>query len=432
MDFKRHSTYLFMLRMMTLVSGAVTSMIVARTLGPEGKGVIDLVMLLPQFVSSLGSMGVQASAIYFAGRGFSHRNLVQTVFGLGLAFSALHILLVWIFKDEVAGVMRKGGEHKWVILSVAMIPFYLLWKYSDCLLQGMFRFGAYTSLQMASLIFRLVGVILFLLALGFGLAYGVWIYVLSALIPAVVSMVLSWVFSKRSEKKASTKEILKYGFQVHWGNLAQRGNLELDRFIINPLLGTAAVGLYGISVLMGQLAVQVSGAVSQVLFPKVAKEGKDALDDTCFLSRSSIAISVAGSAGLALVGWYLIRWVFGEEFAPSYKPMLWLLPGIVMSSMGMVLSQYLAGIGKPNLNSIASVIALLVNIPALLFLIPKYDISGAAIATTIAYTIQAGIIAFYFARETSKGPSAFMLATPADVARFWQLGMSLLKRRPGK
>ena len=59
-----------------------------------------------------------------------------------------------------------------------------------------------------------------------------------------------------------------------------------------------------------------------------------------------------------------------------------------MGSMSRVLANDIAARGRPELNMYTSFIVITVNVIGNLLLIPKFGLPGAALATTIAYTLN--------------------------------------------
>ena len=88
----------------------------------------------------------------------------------------------------------------------------------------------------------------------------------------------------------------------------------------------------------------------------------------------------------------------------ALRVLLALLPGIVLLGGGKVLTNDIAGRGYPQYNSVASGVSLILTVVLDLLLIPRLEVLGASIASTLAYTtIFALAIYFYLtvSRRTS-------------------------------
>jgi Na+-driven multidrug efflux pump len=64
---------------------------------------------------------------------------------------------------------------------------------------------------------------------------------------------------------------------------------------------------------------------------------------------------------------------------------LWLLPGTVALSGSKILTGYIFSQGRPGLNSLITVGSLAVTLAADFALIPPFGVSGAAVASSLAY-----------------------------------------------
>jgi O-antigen/teichoic acid export membrane protein len=128
-------------------------------------------------------------------------------------------------------------------------------------------------------------------------------------------------------------------------------------------------------------------AVGFVIFPKSA--GTSAREMNTFTPRVFkyvLALTVIGAVFLAIVAKPLIPLVFSDAFTPSYVPMLVLLPGAVLLGAAKVLTNEIAGRGHPGYNSRTAGFCLVIPVAADLLLIPRHGASGAAAASTLAYT----------------------------------------------
>ena len=63
----KNSTITFSSRILIFVLGLGTSIIVARTLGPKGKGIYTLILLIPTVMLRLGTLGIEVANVYFTG-----------------------------------------------------------------------------------------------------------------------------------------------------------------------------------------------------------------------------------------------------------------------------------------------------------------------------------------------------------------------------
>ena len=81
--------------------------------------------------------------------------------------------------------------------------------------------------------------------------------------------------------------------------------------------------------------------------------------------------------------------------------MVILVPGIVMLTLSRVCEIYLKGMGRPGVVSAIAVLSFAVNLGANLILIPRLGINGAALASTLSYSLGTCLVLFIFLRDSN-------------------------------
>ena len=173
-----------------------------------------------------------------------------------------------------------------------------------------------------------------------------------------------------------------------------------DIFLVEHYLGTEVLGVYVIAVVIAEMIQRGPNIAGAVLLPKVLRGVDDDHTMSLAVSRRVLAFSLLAALGVVLAGGPLIRWVYGTPFAGAHVPLLWMLPGLVASGFGSVLNTKLAGRGYPPVTMWAPGAALAINVALNLVLIPRFGLVGAAVSTSIAYTLWAAIVTVAYHRVT--------------------------------
>jgi O-antigen/teichoic acid export membrane protein len=391
----------------SLVSGAVT----ARWLGPDGKGLLGLTTLLPSFIALLLGAGLTSANVFFASNGrLSLRALTSNSVAavILVTFLGVGLVLVLLATGAIERIVP-NCPIELILIGLCLLPLSMFTSQMSCLLQGLRRIKTLAALSVIQQIAGL-GLILFLIVyLGLG--------VMGALVAGILGAALAVVLNTRAVLKeggtlrprldpAVVKTTLGYGIKNHVGNLLQYFNYRLDVFIVNIFLGPAEVGIYGVSVVLAEMLWFLPDAVSFVIFPKAAAtSAKEMNDFTPRVFKIVLGISVIGGIGLALVSKPLIPLIFSDAFAPSYMPLLVLLPGVVLLGGAKVLNNEIAGRGHPEYNSINAGICLVITVVSDLLMIPQYGVVGAAAASSLAYAATF-FIALGFYRKVSRKAAA--------------------------
>ncbi len=379
------------------------SVLVARVLGTEGKGLVALTAQTTTLLMMVLSLGVGYAHAYLIGsRRFDPAALLGNALGLTLLQSVLAGLVV--IGLHVGGMLPTLSPALLIVAWLGL-PVQLLIAYASGILQGQQRIVTLSVLQVLQSAAMLgLGVLLLL-----GLRLGVMGGALAVLLAWGLTLGLLVVLLRRSGvcwrlawQPQALRVTLDYGLRGYVGSLLQYFNYRLDTFLVNYFIGAAQVGLYSVAVGLAELLWYLPHAVGFVILPKAA--GSDARSMNTFTPRVfliTLGLTALGGAGLALVGPWLIRWLYSPAFSGAYPALLWLLPGVVLLGAGKVLTNEIAGRGFPHYNSISSGVALIATVALDLVLIPRAGIVGAAQASTVSYTLGF-VLALIFYRRVSR------------------------------
>jgi len=179
--------------------------------------------------------------------------------------------------------------------------------------------------------------------------------------------------------------------------------LRIDVYLIQNLLPAASMerdlGLYQAGVRVAELALMLPGTLNALLFAKAAAAEEVALTALCS-AKFSLWLGLFALVGMALLGQPLLVLFFGARFAGSFWPCLGVLGGCVAMCFSGPLAGTLQGAaGYPRSVFIAQALSLVVNVAANLYLLPRYGIFGAALASCLAYGASAALIAAAFGRR---------------------------------
>ena len=134
---------------------------------------------------------------------------------------------------------------------------------------------------------------------------------------------------------------------------------------------------------------------------------------------------------LYLLNEYFIVFLFGEDFYISAEVFSILIFGTIGLSIAKILTKYFSGIGKPIINSLSATLGLIINIPLLLLLVPKFGVYGAAYATSISYVIVSLCVLVVFLKDTNRFQFTFkdlLFVTGDDITELFNNIKSLKVR----
>jgi O-antigen/teichoic acid export membrane protein len=429
MRFIRDSFLTLITQGATFALGAAASVVIARMLGPEGKGIYTLVFLLPALCISLGSLGLGAANVFMLRRpevsragGAPLGALMANSVLAALAVTAIAAAIVTAAWNWIGPAALPGVTPLLAALGLASLPLALVCDYHLSLLVGSERLVRYNGAVLASNFLTLAAPALALLV-GMRVPGAAAAKVLAT--AAAAALVTRSLFRTRNPATFAfapdgrlLRRALSYGAREHVGNIAMFLSYRVDMFFVAAYGGARAVGIYSIAVMMGEVFLHLPNAVATVLFPRLAGRGRE--QGVREVARATRVVSALVGIGLLAsipLAAPAIRAVFSSAFLPAAPAFLLLLPGVYALSVSKVLSRFFTGtLGQPLLNARAQGVALAINLPLNVWLIPRYGIGGAAIASSAAYLAHAAVTLALFARHAGLPWSEALVPRGEDLA----------------
>jgi O-antigen/teichoic acid export membrane protein len=397
----------------------ITGILLARALGPQGRGELTAVLLWPLVLAVVGSLGITESATYYAARGTtSAGTLVGTLVALGIAQSAVLVgigalVLPTVLANHSASTINSAR------LFLAVIPLSLLSLYLMGLLNGLHRYGWFQALRFLVVAGTVTGLVICRLADALTVRKAVVVYLAAHLLTlavAVVAIAKSETGDLRLDRGV-LRELLVYGLKSHSSNVPSMLNERLDQLVISIFLAPARLGLYVIAVTMTSVTNLIGSSVSFVAFPAVARIAPG--DERTAAARRFVVFTVLISAAFTipfiLFTGPLIALLFGEAFSGATNVCRILLVAAVALSTTRAVGAILKAINRPLDAGIAETLALVVTVAALAVLLPTMGIMGAGVASLLAYLISCAFSVRQAARALGVASRWMLLPTRADL-----------------
>jgi len=384
----------------SVLLGIAATIVIARVLGPSGNGAYALIILVPTLLALVCNMGIGIANLYFGGKKkYDISQLVSNslISALVLGLLATTIFLAYFFAFSPSFLSEVEPLH--VVVAVTMVPLSLLTTYLAFILLGEGRIRQYNLLQIAPRSTSLVLVLVLLLAFGVGVLGTVVAWACGILITAVLSVLMilrltriGWSFDLQV-----FRDSLRFGVQGYMGNVIQFLNYRVDMLMVAHFLSVSFVGYYSISVAMAEALWYFPAAVGTIILSRTPRLSLDEANKTTpVICRNTFFITILAALALFGMSRYVVLLFFGSEFLPAVRPLWYLLPGVVALSICKVLSNELTGRGKPMINTLIAGASLTVNVPLNLLLIPRMGIAGAAVASTVSYSVSAVVTLVIF------------------------------------
>jgi O-antigen/teichoic acid export membrane protein len=396
------------------VVALLSSVVLARVLGPEDRGLLALVVLLPELAGMVGLLGMDEANAVYAGLAPTRRPaLVWQSAAIACAVGAvLAVATACVIVLGVPGVAALVRGPLWLyLLPLATLPCVLVTAYWRSILRGMNHIPLITSIAVSTKFTGTVLVIAFVAGLRWGVPGAIWANVLLDVGSAVVMVPilrrvgalgrpeLDWSLSRRT---------LGFAVPAYGATLAAYLTHRVDAFIVAAFLPAADLGYYVIAVALVERIWIVPGAVGSALLPHLTNSRDREPAVSAVMARHVMIWTGAACILVWVLAGVVVPVIYSPAFAPVVAPLRWLLPGVFTLSVGKVLVAELLAREKPRYGLSASAVASLVNIAGSLILVPRIGISGAALAASLSYSVLSVLLIRYYLRETGLSWTALL------------------------
>lgn len=411
----------------------ILSVIIARGLGPDGRGLYSLFFLVVSVTITVAGLGVGLGNIYFLGKDkYDRRVLLGNSHLLVLGVGILVPLVMAAFAGAFEPRAFVAGRAYWMY--APMVTLSLHFVLMTTFLQGEGRFTAMNVITLVqNLIVVLVAAALFALdrltIFSLMLAWTASLALADLLALALVGLRNLEIGAILRPKWAAFRDQVAFGIKGQVADLAQLFNYRLDVFLVASFLGTTQVGYYAVAVGLSETVWWLSNSVSTVLLPRLTRAApEEAAALTALICRNTMLISAAGAVALALIASLVIKGIFGQDFAPAVEPVYWLLPGVVALSGNKVIASYIFSRGRVILNTYDAFISLAATLAFDFLLIPRFGVAGAAMASSIAYGTSLVVALYWYSRVFGNNVWDVLLPRSSDLLLYREV-VRLLRAR---
>lgn len=168
----------------------------------------------------------------------------------------------------------------------------------------------------------------------------------------------------------------------------------MDTLLIGYFLSPSAVAVYEAAWRIARAVSLVSQSIGTALFPQVSDwQLRDELSAVAETIRDAttgaLIIVFPAVVGATLIGDLLLEMLVDPSTAVGATALVVLLLGKIPESLNDVIARTLFGLDQPAYTAYSAGLFMLFNIGLNVALIPLYGIEGAAIATTLAFGVNA-------------------------------------------
>lgn len=363
--------------------------IVARAIGPEGRGVTAsmLAVLLTMTVATgLGvplalrrrvAEGADLRLVVSAGRTFAVATVVPSV-AMGFLVNAL-LYASEPIENQVS-----------FVISAALIPFSISWAQDVSVLVAQRKFLKLSILGLLQSAATLA-ILLALWAIGhMTVATVVYANLAGNIVTFLVGV--AWLRAGIGNINYA-RSVTREGLSLVGAQLADTATKKVDQIIALPLLGAHGAGLYSVAATVASLSAPVAQAIAAGMFTgMVGHEGRRP-EIAARTVRYSLAIGFPTAISLAAAAAVGVPIVFGVEFTEAVLPAAILAAAAPSQITNYVCANWLAAQQRGRELTLIQIVSLVVTAALLVIGGWLWSVTGAATAAAVAATIAAAMMA---------------------------------------
>jgi len=392
-----------------------TSVMIARLLGPTGRGELALVLLYPQLVASIALFGVDRAIAIMAGRNeLAHP--IKMIVKLVILLTLPAIAGAWVIIDWQISDTRLVHLARLYLLYIPAMQFFVI---VVAMFNGVGDFGRFNR---ARLVFYLLNAILVAAVwVSIPLPLPTLASVLLVNLAAVFGVLLYcfWLLRgfKPSAQRASDVPVgvgsvfslaIMFAFPLA---LAQFNN-QAYQILVEHWMGVKALGVFIILITYSRLLSPIGGAVSSQLFHLGIVGGQR---DIVRIFRLSLVVYVTGIIPLFVLAPLFIPLIFGHDFVFDTAVVGVLLLSTLFSMLADSLAEYLNGQRKVLGDIIGRLFYVAVLVLLSVALVPKHGLLAMAIAMAGADIVRCVWLVSRIASFTNQHFTMFFRVGRNDV-----------------
>jgi O-antigen/teichoic acid export membrane protein len=424
-------------QLVTAAGAFVMTVVIARSLGPSGRGEYAFAITAAVFIS-IFSHGGLSSALWFYGarHPWARRRLVALYVGTSAVTTLPLTIITWLVVGAITSEAMPSFDERAGILVLAAVAF------SSSLFDGtvglLLAARRYRGAAVLSVISTVLPAAYAIIAAASGDLTVRGALVATAGARVLVGVVGFWATLRdpirrpAAEAPLTSRTIFNYSGRSFFAVLSGVLTARADQWVLGIMAGPAPLGFYSVAVSMSDPLQHVTGAAQRGYAPHVAVVSGSGADLTDRTVRGLLVALILGSLALVPTALILLPVLFGPEFTESRVPFLALLPGSFGLALLAIYSVALRSTGGPGLSSVVEMTAAGTMIALDIILIGPYGATGAAVAASIAYCLGGVLAMHLFHRRCDDAKPGAIVPRREDFSRAGRMVAGVLSGTFGR
>lgn len=394
-----------------VVLAFVTSPILARALGPSGRGDLAAIFVVLGLAPSIADIGLY---LYVSRERSRQMRGIGSILGSTVPIALAVAMVGALLAVPIAHVIGRGRQDVVLFIEVGLflLPFSVFCQTLYGVVVGAQRWGVVMVAKLISAGGPALVIVTLSLTGSLSVSTVATAYLVCSVfgyLPFLVGLRGSRPWRFRSQ---IAREGLAFGSRTWLSSLANQTNVKLDQLLMAALASSHELGLYALAVTLATASTSLTGAIGTALLPRVAAGEPVLAARAC---RMTILIVGAYGIALAVVSPLLVPMIFGSAFSGSIAMLVVLLAANMFLVPGQVLGSALIAAGDPGAAARSQLCALAITVPALIVVLPLAGGLGAAAISLVSYAAAFVVVLIAAVRRFELPPRTFLLIDASDL-----------------
>jgi O-antigen/teichoic acid export membrane protein len=371
---------------LVLVANLVTGVIVARALGPDGRGELTAILIVTQMAGWIFSLGSTEGITFRLAR---HPEDGARLLGSWLAVSVPlsiaaigggELLLPVLFAAQTESTLDLARIY---LLTVTL---QIIHGVVTAILLGDQDFYFFNFTRVAAP--ALIGLAYVCLLLTDGLSVESAVIVNAGATAAALTMAATRAVRRHGLDGPDLpllRTTIWYGLRAHSGALTGLVNTRVDLLVVPAFLSAGSVGLYSVATNVTSIIITLTGTAALFVFPVAARRREMSAATVIRTVHAIFAIGLTIAIALAILAEVALALVYGSEFRDAATALRLLLPGSVLYAAAVALWSGLLAADRPFLSTATEGTGAVLTVAGLLLFLESGGITAAAVVSTCAY-----------------------------------------------
>lgn len=421
---KRLIVYGLCLRGFQALTSLGTVLVLARGLGPAGRGEYFLFVAAVAVLTRVADLGLSPAAVVYAARYPDarrqiHTSLVRVLVAASAVASVGLAIVLWVGTAAFARGAPVSGA--WLMPIVLPLTLYeQLWTH---LMVGMRRVTAMNIVQAVFGMVTLGLATVFVLRGSGGVSAAITVFVTVTAARALVMLSVALYLTRGSRPATppllSTRDIVRFGLRGYPNGLASLLWMRLPAFVLGWAEGPAAVGILSIGQQVFEQLLLPAQATQDAIYQRITWLPRDRA--TAAMNQY-LRLGLWGMLCLGMICAVLAPWCVPLIFGPAFTRSTFVLEILLISSSVTVvpalLSPYFFGqLQRPGLASTLGWIRVLLALGLSVILAPRLAEIGVAAALAVADVCSTLLVLTLYVRMSATSVAQAVLPRTSDFGR---------------